>query len=108
MLRYADYSFYAFVLIVVVIAICIRSILVVLNHMLYLVGLWTIALINCFSMRRISSELHYVNNILANKKFMAMYTYCFTAIAISKLIDTPVYLNMLVHVDLEQDTIYRV
>ena len=108
MLRYADYSFYAFVLIIVVTAICIQSILVFLNHVLYLVGLWTIALINCFSMRRLSSELLYVNNVLANKKFMTLYTCCFTALAITKLIETPVYLNMLVHIELQQDTIYRV
>ena len=69
-----------------------------LNQLLWDFSMWAIAIINCFSMKRIRNELLQVNNILADKKFMTLYTYCFSAMAILQLILAPMELSELCYV----------
>ena len=61
--------------------------------LLWFISIWAIALINCFSMRRISNELLNVNNILASKKFMAIYVSIFSTAAILTLIVFPLAIH---------------
>ena len=82
MLRYIDYAFYAILLVTVGIAAFKDDLIVIITQVIYFISSWAITLINCFSMRRISNELLYVNNILANKRFMTVYTWSFTIISI--------------------------
>ena len=72
--------------------------------MLFFTTIWAIAIISCFSMRRIRNELHYVNNILANKKFMTIYTCVFVIIAVEKLLECP--MGIVTHLHSQHDDPY--
>ena len=89
MLRYVDYSYYGFVLVILILSLIFKGRMLTMVLVLWFISIWAIALINCFSMRRISNELLNVNNILASKKFMAIYVSIFSTAAILTLIVFP-------------------
>ena len=107
MLRYVDYSYYGVVLAILILAVFLQGILLMLVQLLWFFSTWAIALMNCFSMRRINSELHQVNNIRTNKKFMALYVGIFFTAAVVSLVLGPLEYSENVQEDPTNDGYYR-
>lgn len=74
------------IILVFTLALVFQDVNLVIVQLTFFLSLWTILVMNCFSMRYIQRELKEVEGILADVKFMALYVGLFFCAALSDTI----------------------